>query len=223
MDNNKTSSIIDSIVAISPVDQQEGVRKYFSKPSKKSEADNTDEVMLSCDDMPGNIREIVVQMLRKEYELWFAERQAKLAKKRWDLVKNHMYLEIGNLIDFTEGDGDVYFDRTSYCVRVGSKSSEVSTSSVEQTIDEYIDLVTKALNSPVTAGTMACDSRLPYWLRAFSSAIIESGLRKGLRREVEKAIQDPVHAKMWASTAREDGMEEWIADMFDMLAMAKIY
>jgi len=82
--------------------------------------------------------------------------------------------------------------------------------------------VRQALNSPLTAGRMAKDSCLPQWLQYFAAAITEPGFRSGLRREVEKALVDPAHARIWEATAREDGMDPWIADMFNIIGMLRI-
>ena len=94
-------------------------------------------------------------------------------------------------------------DHLGMCLNRANRANKES-SSTQKTINEYCALVQIALNSLLKAGSIPptrTDPLLPAWLQTFAAAITEPGLRPSLRHEVEKALDDPAHARMWESTS----------------------
>jgi len=220
MKTHKNIPLLEQVLAWAKPEEHEQVKSYF-KSRVNDESKPKETILLNYSELSSSMQDKAARMLYMEYRFCVAEQQARSNRKRWELYKEDFMLEIEEYLScYPENDTDeYYFDPVDCNVKLSSPTQKQA-SSLQNTIDEYCGLVREALYNPLKAGYMAHDSCLPFWLQAFAGAITEPGLRSGLRYEVEKALDNPSHARMWEATAREDGLEEWMANMFHILGMA---
>jgi len=222
MDTLENVPIIDHVLAFAKTEEHEGVKKFFGNHFKNAKKDQSDNVLLSYSNFTPEILQKAARMLYLEYSISIAEEKALRQRKRWRLHKEDFMLDIEEYFSCkAKYDGHFYFDPADCNIKSSKKSPENITS-IMKTVERYAELIREALESPLSAGRMAHDTCLPDWLQAFGVAITEPGFRSGLRREVERAIEDPAHARMWEAIAREDGMNDWTAEMFHILGMRSI-
>jgi hypothetical protein len=222
MDQYKNMPIIEHILTFAEPNECEQVKNYFLGRFKKNKSKQSDKILLGNDRFTSDMLKKVARLLYHEYSMSIAFEIAQREKKRWELYKDDFMLDVEDFLSRQAIDGEsYYFDPGDCSIKSGKKHTE-KMPSILKTVEEYTDLLREALDSPLKAGRMAHDVCLPAWLQAFGAAITEKGFRSGLRKEVEKAIENPAHARMWELTASEDGMEDWVVEMFHILGMRTI-
>ena len=213
--------MLEQVLACATPDEHEQVKNYFRNLVNES-VESNNSVLLDYSGFSPPMREKAGQMLYREYRYSQAERRAGRDRKRWELCSADFMLEIE---DYLSGhpslDSDRYYFEAADCTVKQRCLTGKKASSIDETVDELCRFVREALHSPLKAGHMAQDSCLPHWLQAFAAAIIEPGFRSGLRKEVEQALDDLAHARSWEATAREDGLPDWMAEMFHVLGMRR--
>jgi hypothetical protein len=222
MGTHNTLPILDDILALARPEEKQKVQTYFEKCYTESDGKKQDSTLISYEQYSAEMREKAAKMLYWEYCIYEEKQKLNSVQKRWELYKSDFMIDVEEqLYCVSDSSEQYYFDPISCHIKAGRKNNKTA-SSIENTVVEYAGLVRQALESPLAAGRMASDSCLPQWLQSFAAAIVEPGFRKGLRLEVERALNDTAHARMWATTAREDGMDPWIADLFDILGSISI-
>ena len=214
--------IIDHVLAFAKPDEQERVKKFFVNYCEKVSKRQNGDVLLDYSNFTSEMLQKAARMLYLEYSISLAEEKALRQRKRWQMHRDDFMLDIEERLSCKATYNDhFYFDPTDCNIKSRKKEPE-NIPSILKTVEDYTNLVREALDNPLSAGRMAHDICLPDWLQAFGAAITEPGFRSGLRREVERAIEDPAHARMWEAIAREDGMDDWTAEMFHILGMRSI-
>lgn len=214
--------IIDRVLAFAKPDEHERVKNFFVNYCNKVKKRQNEDVLLDYSNFTSEMLQKAAMMLYLEYSISLAEEKALRERKRWQMHRDDFMLDIEEHLSCkTIYDDHFYFDPSDCNIKSRKKELE-NISSILKTVEEYTNLVREALDNPLSAGRMAHDICLPDWLQAFSAAITEFGFRSGLRSEVERAIEDPAHARMWEAISREDGMEDWTAKMFHILGMRSI-
>ena len=222
MNQNKNMPIIEQILTFAEPNECEQVKNYFLDRLKNNRSKQSGKILLDNTGFTTEMLKKAAKMLYQEYSMSMAFEIANKKKKRWEVYKNDFMLDVEEFLGLQAEDcKNYYFDAIDCSIKFGKEHSQ-DVSSIQKTVDEYASLIREALDSPFIAGRITHDTCLPTWLQAFGAAITEKGFRSGLRKEVEKAIENPVYARMWERTASEDGMEDWIAEMFHILGMRSI-
>lgn len=147
--------------------------------------------------------ERAVDILVADVEKMAKDEAAKVAKDKLSVAVAAFHLACREEADFAP-DANLNFDPAAAAIRADGAGLSYGGRSIVKTLDTLSEYVGQALESPETAGTMALDHRLPWWLQRLAENLkVESAddLRPKFRGLVERWVYDPEEARRWAEFA----------------------
>ena len=166
--------------------------------------------------------ECAVKILVADVEMMASDETAKLAETRLDVAVHSFWATCAEEGAF-DPDAKLKFDPATATLRAGRGCPSYGARSAAKTLDGLTTLVSEALESPLTAGAMAEDARLPWWLRRLAENLkIESAddFRPKFRGLVERWVYDPEEARRWAEFANGK-LPRWAVETARVLSARK--
>lgn len=188
-----------------------GMRLTEKLRRKWGEKEFTGSVVARISD--GSMFERAVEVLSNDVEKMARDEAANLAEAKLDAAIKSFWATRAE-DDGCESDADLSFDPATATIRSGRACPSYGTRSAAKTLENLADLVSEALDSTFTAGAMAEDSRLPWYLRRLAENLkVESvgDIRPKFRGLVERWVSNPEEARNWAEFA--DGkLPKWAVE-----------
>jgi len=194
-----------------------GGKRLVEKLRRNCANKESDGPVAACID-DGPLFEHAVDVLSSEIEKMSKMEAAKLAKDKFDNAVESLWVICAEDCDF-DPDANLRFDPASAAIRVGRDYPSFSVSSAAKSLDSLAKLVSEALESPLAAGNMVEDFRLPWWLRRLAENLkVESAgdVRPKFRGLVECWVSDPEEAREWAEFA-EGKLPRWAVEAAQVL------
>lgn len=161
----------------------------------------------------GPLFERAVQILSNDVEKMVKEEAAKLAEAKLDAAIKSFWATCAEYSGF-DPDANLSFDPATATIRAGRGCPSYGACSAAKTLEGLTALVSEALGSPLIAGQMAEDYRLPWWFRRLAETLkVENAadLRPKFRNLIETWVDDPEEARRWAEFA--DGkLPKWAVE-----------
>ncbi|HEB79183.1 MAG TPA: hypothetical protein ENI79_01735 [Rhodospirillales bacterium] len=199
-----------------------GGKRLTEKLRRKfSEKDFNGAIATRINDGP--LFEHAVQVLSNDVESMAKGEAAKLAEAKLDAAIMSFWATCAEDGGF-DPDANLSFDPATATIRVGRGSPSYGARSAAKTLEGLTTMVSEALESPLTAGTMAEDIRLPWWLRRLAENLkveMAGDIRPKFRSLVERWISDPEEGRRWAEFA--DGkLPGWAVETARVLGARRV-
>ncbi len=188
-----------------------GMRLTEKLRRKWTEREFNGSVTTHIDDGP--LFERAVRVLSNDVEKMAKEEAATLAEAKLDAAIKSFWATCAEDSGF-DPDANLSFDPATATIRAGRGCPSYDACSAAKTLEGLTALVSEALESPLAAGTMVEDSRLPWYLRRLAENLkVKSAgdIRPKFRGLVERWVSDPEEARRWAEFA--DGkLPKWAVE-----------
>jgi len=163
----------------------------------------------------GEPYEAAAEMLLARARVRKIERQLERERAHERLLRQRFWLTVEEETGM-EAEG-LYFHPATFTLRKHKTRYGETPDSLRASIERYAALIRQALTDPVSACQMAVDAALPTWMRQLAWNLGASqDLRPGLRRALERCLEDPKVARRWAE-ADEGNMPPWFVSAAGML------
>jgi hypothetical protein len=206
------SPVIDAALASLLPEQRRRAQRVFDDTYRDIKHDGKKHATVQEPDLVA----LAGEMIKDSFLEAEANKVAERARKRRQLSTEQFWLAASEAYDLDEKRKYDFLPTTS-AIHARHSRKQQSLTSIDKTIERYVELVETALEDPVLAGQVASDHCLPMWLRLYCAAITEPSLRPSLRKLVEESLADPGVARRWELTAAEDGLDDWMVDLFRIL------
>lgn len=220
MRKTKNNPVIEAALQDLPECERAGAAKVLERLYGNQEASLDEASVVLAEIADEGLIELAGNMIRASYRQHKATRELHLAEKRQELSRAEFWMAVNQRYGLDE-EGRHFFDPNTITIREAARQPRATPRSLDKTAEKYAEHVEEVLENPLAAAMLSHDEGVPGWLRSLALAVTEPGLRPGLRKAVEESLADPAVACQWRDTATEDGMPDWMASMFGVLALRK--